>query len=89
MQQVSFGAIPQEYLQNCLEDLLLDHLVDAHCVLRLDDCLEEFYDLNVGLDRVESGTGRHFYQYFVLHEEGSQLVLIDAVSDKLVDELKD
>ena len=74
MQQVAFGLVVEEDLQNAIEDALLDHELDRHGVLGLDDRFEKLDDLNVGLDRFVLVAFDDFEQDRVRHEKHAELV---------------
>ena len=89
MKQIAFLLVLQEYLDDLIEQVLLNHVKDAVGVFGQDDCLEELDYLNISLARLEPLAIRHFLHEFITNEEGSDLVGIHIVLYQFVEELED
>ena len=89
MKQIAFLLVLQEYLDDWIEQILLDHIENAVGVFGQDDCFEELDYLNISLDRLEPLTIRHFLHDFISNEECSDLVGVNIVLNQFVEELED
>ena len=87
MKQIVLLLVVQEYFENGVEDTLLDHVLNAHSILHRDDCLEELDNLHVCLYRLIVVALSHLHLHFFVHEEDAELVWVDIVNYKLVEEL--
>ena len=89
MEQVSLRLIVQKDFQDVVENLFLDHVLDRHGVLGLNNCLEELDDLYIGLDRFVAVAVDNLEQDLLVHKEHAKLIRVNIVNDELVEELKD
>lgn len=89
MEKIALWLVVEEYFQDVVKDLLLDHVFYWHRVFSLDYCLEEFDDLHIGLYRLVAVTVSDFEQDLLVHEEHAELIGVHIVNDKLVEELQD
>ena len=74
MKQITLCLIFEEDLKYVVKDLLLNHVLNRHGFFGLNDGLEEFDDLNIGLDRFVAMTIDDFEQDLIVHEEQAELI---------------
>jgi len=89
VQQIALRFVRQQNLQDRLENLLVDHILNADVVLSLNYRLEEFDDFDVGLDGVGTGAVRHFEKHLVREEKSAQRIRVHIISNQFVHELQD
>ena len=89
MKKIPFVLVVQEYLQNLLEEVFFNHIHDRCIIFDHDNCFEKFDDFNVYLTRVEPLASCYLLHYFVVYKVDSDVVWINVVLDKFIQELQD
>ena len=82
MQQVALVLVGQEDFDDGIEDVFLDHVVDAVCVFGHHYRLEELDDFDIDLDGLKPEAVSHMLHHFLIDEERPDLVLVDIVCDE-------
>ena len=89
VKQIALLLVLQEYLDDLIEQIFLNHVEDAVGVFGQDDCLEELDYLDIGLAWLEPLAVSYFLHDFITNEESSDLVGIHIVLYQFVQELED